>query len=98
MGRSFVTKVKSILAKLWHWLRYEDENGNLIDTRFYPGHYSENIKRFPLKEDLTLDDILQISHIASSSGKWTTCFVTIKQLKDMILDNKTKEQENGNNK
>lgn len=71
------------LKKFWHWLRCEDENGNPVDDRFYPFRYSENIKQFPLKEKITDDDILQLSH-KLEDGRWTTCYITIKQLKEEL--------------
>ena len=71
------------LKKFWHWLRCEDERGNPVDDRFYPLRYSENIKRFPLKEKITDDDILQLSHKLKDGG-WATCYITIKQLKEKM--------------
>ncbi len=74
--------------RFWHWLRCEDENGNpLDDNKWIVGvndlRYSECIKKFPLKESMTLDDILHISH-KKADGKWTTCYITLKQLKDAL--------------
>lgn len=74
--------------RFWHWLRCEDENGNpLDDNKWIVGvndlRYSECIKKFPLKESMTLDDIFHISH-KKADGKWTTCYITLKQLKDAL--------------
>lgn len=72
------------LKKLWHWLRCEDENGNPIkDDAFYLFRYSENIKKLPLVGKINDDDIFQISH-RLDNGEWTTCYVTIKQLKEAL--------------
>lgn len=76
------------LKKLWHWLRCEDENGNPIeieDDAFYPFRYSENIKKMPLQGKIGDDDIFQLSHKLDDGG-WTTCFVTIGQLKEALRE------------
>ena len=77
--------------KFWHWLRMEDENGKPLDDekKWIVGvndlRYSECIKRFPLKENMTLDDILHISH-KKEDGSYETCYITVKQLKDAIIN------------
>ena len=73
--------MKRLAKKIWQWLRCEDENGNPIDDTFYPLRYSENIKRFPLKGQIGDDDIVQISH-KIDDGKYATCYITIRQLKE----------------
>ena len=79
------------LKKIWHWLRMEDENGKPLDDekKWIVGvndlRYSECIKRFPLKESMTLDDILHISH-KKVDGSYETCYITMKQLKDAIVN------------
>lgn len=83
-------RYKFMLKKIWHWLRMEDENGKpLDDNAFVAGindfRYSKCIEKFPLKERMTLDDILHISH-KKSNGDYETCYITLKQLKD-ALDN-----------
>ena len=47
--------------------------------------YSECIKRFPLKENMTLNDILHISY-KREVGSYETCYITVKQLKDAIVN------------
>lgn len=74
--------------KFWHWLRMEVENSKPFDDKKWivgvnDLRYSKCIKRFPLKDSMTLDDILHISH-KKEDGSWTTCYVTLKQLKDAI--------------
>ena len=80
----------NILKRFWHWLRCEDDTANPTDDkkwiiRVNDLRYSECIKRFPLEESMTLDDILHISH-KKADGSWTTCYVTLKQLKDAIIN------------
>jgi hypothetical protein len=74
------------LKKFWHWLRMEDADGKPIDGRgLIVGvndlRYSECIKKFPLKEPMTPDDILHISH-KKADGQWQTCYIMLKQLKE----------------
>ena len=82
----------NVLKKIWHWLRIEDESGKpLLDNHIKQIvgvndlRYSECIKRFPLKESMTLDDILHISH-KKEDGSYETCYITMKQLKDAIVN------------
>ena len=78
-----------MLKKFWHWMRCEDENGEPLDKPIVGVtdlRYSECIKKFPLKEGMSLDDILKISHRRNSDGKWETCYITIKQLKEAIIN------------
>ena len=51
--------MKKIFKRFWHWLRCEDENGNLIYERsnMFPFVYSERIKHFPIHGEITDDDI-----------------------------------------
>ena len=69
----------------------EDESGKPLDDekKWIVGindfRYSEAIKRFPLKESMTLDDILHISH-KRTDGSYETCYITVKQLKDAIVN------------
>ena len=80
--------MKKLLIKFWHWMRCEDENGNPID-KYIPDlsclRYSDGIKKFPLEESMTLDDILHISH-KRIDGNYETCYVTLKQLKEAIIN------------
>jgi len=76
--------------KFWHWLRMEDENGKPLDDKEWifglnDFRYSKGIKRFPLMESMTLDDILHISH-KKEDGSYETCYITVKQLKDSIIN------------
>ena len=77
-----------ILKKFWHWMRCEDENGEPLDKPIVGVtdlRYSKCIKKFPLKEGMTLDDILKISH-KKEDGSYETCYITVKQLKDAIVN------------
>ncbi len=47
--------------------------------------YSKLIEKFPLEESMTLDDILHISH-KTADGSWQTCYITVKQLKEAIVN------------
>lgn len=80
--------MKKLLVKFWHWMRCEDENGNPIDKYIHDLsclQYSDGIKKFPLKESMTLDDILHISH-KRVDGSYETCYVSLKQLKEAIIN------------
>ena len=82
------------LKKIWHWLRMEDENGKPIEEKmdYSKGipisrslRYSELIDDFPIHGKIGKEDILQLSH-KLDDGQYETCYVTIKQLKDAILE------------
>lgn len=83
-----------VLKKIWHWLRMEDDNGNPIEDKMYYSRgipisrslrYSELIDDFPIHGKIGKEDILQLSH-KLDDGQYETCYVTIKQLKDAILE------------
>ena len=83
-----------VLKKIWHWLRMEDENGKPIEEKvdYSSGipisrllRYSELIDDFPIHGKIGKEDILQLSH-KLDDGQYETCYVTIKQLKDAILE------------
>jgi hypothetical protein len=85
--------MKKLFKQFWHWLKYEDENGNPITTDTFPfieirntGKYSELIQRFPIDGKIGDDDILQLSH-KLENGKYETCYVTISQLKQVLKGN-----------
>lgn len=77
--------------KFWRWLRMEDENGNALadKSKWIVGvdnlRYSDYIKRFPLEESMTLDDILHVRH-KREDGNYVTCYITVKQLKEAIIN------------
>ena len=82
------------LKKIWHWLRMEDENGKPIEEKMDYSRgipispslrYSELIDDFPIHGKIGKEDILQLSH-KLDDGQYETCYVTIKQLKDAILE------------
>ena len=81
--------MKKIFKRFWHWLRCEDENGNLIYERsnVFSFVYSELIKRFPIHGEITDDDIFQLSH-KLHNGKYETCYITLSQLKQSLKENK----------
>ena len=83
-----------VLKKIWHWLRMEDENGKPIEEKMDYSRgipisrslrYSELIDDFPIHGKIGKEDILQLSH-KLDDGQYETCYVTIKQLKDAILE------------
>ena len=83
-----------VLKKIWHWLRMEDENGKPIEEKMAYSRgipisrslrYSELIDDFPIHGKIGKEDILQLSH-KLDDGQYETCYVTIKQLKDAILE------------
>ena len=83
-----------VLKKIWHWLRMEDENGKPIEEKMDYSRgipisrslrYSELINDFPIHGKIGKEDILQLSH-KLDDGQYETCYVTIKQLKDAILE------------
>ena len=83
-----------VLKKIWHWLRMEDENGKPIEEKMDYSRgipisrslrYSELIDYFPIHGKIGKEDILQLSH-KLDDGQYETCYVTIKQLKDAILE------------
>lgn len=83
-----------VLKKIWHWLRMEDENGNPIEEKMHYSRgipisrllrYSELIDDFPIHGKIGKEDILQLSH-KIDDGQYETCYVTVKQLKDAILE------------
>ena len=76
-------RMTNMWKKFWHWLRMEDEKKWIVGVNDL--RYSECIKRFPLKESMTLDDILHISH-KKEDGSYETCYITVKQLKDAIVN------------
>ena len=69
--------------KFWHWMRCEDENGKPIDNPWQPFKYSEMIKNYPIHGSIGDEDIVMMSH-KLENGKYETCYVTIKQLKDAL--------------
>ena len=82
------------LKKIWHWLRMEDENGKPIEEKMDYSRgipisrslrYSELIDDFPIHGKIGKEDILQLSH-KLDDGQYETCYVTVKQLKDAILE------------
>lgn len=79
------------LKKFWHWLRMEDENGKPLDDKkkrivgVNDLRYSECIKKSPLTENMTPDDIFKISH-KRADGTWVSSYITFKQLKDAIIN------------
>ena len=74
-----------IIKKFWHWLRCEDEDGNPIDKPWQPFRYSEMIKYYPIHGTIGDDDILMLSH-KLKDGRYETCYITIKQLRDAIVN------------
>lgn len=79
--------MKKIIKLIWHWLRYEDENGNPITDDKFPvielkdsAKYSMLIQKFPIHGEIGDDDIIHLSH-KLENGKYETCYVTISQLK-----------------
>lgn len=63
-----------------------DKIADKIDKLYGP-HYmtiSELCKKYPLNEELTDDDTIQISHKRSSDGEYETRFMTLRQLKDYL--------------
>lgn len=78
-------KLLDFLNKLVNWLNKIVETFPLKShTEFITGAYSELIEKFPLKENLTDDDIIQISHKQLDNDAYTTTFITLKQLKDFL--------------
>ena len=86
--------IMKVLKKIWHWLRMEDENGKPIEEKMDYSRgipisrslrYSELIDDFPIHGKIGKEDILQLSH-KLDDGQYETCYVTIKQLKDAILE------------
>ena len=86
--------IMKVLKKIWHWLRMEDENGKPIEEKMDYSRgipisrslrYSELINDFPIHGKIGKEDILQLSH-KLDDGQYETCYVTIKQLKDVILE------------
>ena len=79
----------SVLKRFWHWLRCEDVDGKSTYDRnppvISPFRYSERIKYFPCHGKIGKEDILQLSH-KLENGEYETCYVTVKQLKDAILE------------
>ena len=75
----------NMIKKFWHWLRCEDENGNLTAKPWQPFRYSEMIKYYPIHGNIGDDDILMLSH-KLEDGSYENCYVTIKQLKDALND------------
>lgn len=71
--------------KFWRWMRCEDEVGNPIDKPWQPFRYSEMIKYYPIHGTIDNDDILMLSH-KLKDGEYETCYITIKQLKDAIVN------------
>ena len=69
--------------KFCHWLRMEEEKKWIVGVNDL--RYSQCIKRFPLKENMTLNDILHISY-KREDGSYETCYITVKQLKDAIVN------------
>lgn len=78
-------KLLDFLNKLVDWLNKIVKTFPLKShTKSVTGAYSELIEKFPLKENLTDDDIIQISHKQLHNGVYTTTFITLKQLKDFL--------------
>ena len=69
----------SALKRFWHWLRCEDVDGKSTYR------YSKQIKYFPCHGKIGKEDILQLSH-KLDNGEYETCYATVKQLKDAILE------------
>lgn len=86
------------LKKFWHWLKMKDENGNVLDAvkkeiplansipNFIAFKYSDLTKDFPIHGKIGKEDIIQLSHKLENGGGYETCYVTVKQLKDAILE------------
>ena len=87
--------IMEALKKIWRWLRIEDKNGKpMIEKKIDYSRgipisrslrYSELINDFPIHGKIGKEDILQLSH-KLDDGQYETCYVTIKQLKDAILE------------
>ena len=86
--------IMEALKKIWHWLRMEDENGKPIEEKMDYSRgipisrslrYSELIDDFPIHGKIGKEDILHLSH-KLDDGLYETCYVTVKQLKDAILE------------
>lgn len=88
--------MKETWKKIVAWLKCEDDlhlkpsvrvtsSGEVGIKAEMSGRYSELIKDFPIHGEIGPDDILQLSH-KLDDGNWETCFVTVKQLRDAIVN------------
>ena len=87
--------IMEALNKIRQWLMTEDKNGKpMIEEKIDSSRripmsrafkYSELIDDFPIHGKIGKEDILQLSH-KLDDGQYETCYVTIKQLKDAILE------------
>lgn len=80
------------LKKFWKWMKCEDEAPamkTMSASSEIPvslsARYSELITQFPIHGKIGKEYIIHMSH-KLDDGSYETCYVTVKQLKDAIIE------------